>query len=208
MRVELVAATVLRAGLPDGLTDGEAAIAHAALSTEAPEAVLSRLIDDSRTDLLAHASATLHIFGVSRTAAAGVRAHEGFAVQQRDEEGYVVPPLVAEDEALASLLDSALEHAEFVRRELLDGLEQLLDDEPNQLARRKRATEAARALEPAALATQLVVTGSFAAWRGFVEKRTGEYEDAETRTIALACLEVLQSEAPLVFGDLAPGERR
>lgn len=208
MRVELVAATALRTARPDHVTDGEAAIAHAAMSTEAPEAVLSRLIDDTRTDLLAHASATLHIFGVSRTAAAAVRAHDGFAVQQRDDEGVVVPPLVAEDEELAQLLDTALEHAEFVRRELLDGLEQLLGDEPNLLARRKRATEAARALEPAASATQLVVTGSFAAWRGFVAKRTGEYEDAETRALALECLAVLREEAPKVFGDLAPGERR
>ena len=46
MWVQLVAATSLRIPGPEGMTDGEATIAHAALSDIAPEGLLHSLIDD------------------------------------------------------------------------------------------------------------------------------------------------------------------
>ena len=55
MRAELVATTALRHPRPaDGtdVTDAEAVIAHAAMSSHDAETVLRRLIDDDRTDLL------------------------------------------------------------------------------------------------------------------------------------------------------------
>lgn len=211
MRAELVATTALRNTRPAGgtdVTDAEAVIAHAAMSSHDAETVLRRLIDDDRADFLAHASATLHVYGVSRAAAEIIRAHPGFAVSLRDDDGAVVPHLIAEDEDLVNLFDTAIEHIAFIRQELLDGLEHVLVDDPNLLSRRKRAAEAARLLQPLATATQLVITGSYGAWRGFVEKHSGKYEDKEIRMIARACLDVLQPEAPLVFEDLAAGERR
>lgn len=208
MRAELVAATALRSNTAGEATDAEAVIAHAAMASHDAETVLRRLIDDDRTDLLTHASATLHLYGVSRAAAETIRTHHGFSVSMRIDDDAVVPHLVAEDEDLANLFESALEDIAFIRKELLDGLEQVLADDPNRLSRRKRATEAARALEPLATATQLVVTGSYGAWRGFVEKHSGKYEDKEIKMIARKCLDVLQPEAPLVFEDLVAGERR
>ena len=117
MRAELVAATALRNTRPAGgtdVTDAEAVIAHAAMSSHDAETVLRRLIDDDRTDFLAHASATLHVYGVSRAAAEIIHAHPGFAVSLRDDDGAVVPHLIAEDEDLVNLFDTAIEHLSLI----------------------------------------------------------------------------------------------
>ena len=117
MRAELVAATALRSNTACEATDAEAVIAHAAMASHDAETVLRRLIDDDRTDLLTHASATLHLYGVSRAAAETIRTHRGFSVSMRIDDAAVVPHLVAEDEdfslrlAISNEVCCAVDHA-------------------------------------------------------------------------------------------------
>lgn len=210
MQVELIAATALRLPLPDGVTAGEAAVAFAALSDEPPVTLLRRNADNlvgSWAELLDHASATLHIQGISRDAAAAVRSC-GLAVSKRGGDGAVVPAAVAANDDLTRLFEAAVEEAQFVRQELLQALEEAMEDEPNALVRRKRAREAADALTPAAAAAEIVATGTFRAWRGFIVRHQGRFEHEEKRALALAVLEIMRSEAPLLFADLPEGERR
>lgn len=210
MEVELVAATAVRGPLPHGVTPSEAAIAFASLSDDPPVALLRRMahnLEDPRAKIMEHASATLHIRGVSRATSAAVRG-SGLAVSERTAEGAVVPAAIAVDEDLTRAFEAAVEEADFVRRELLHALEEAMADESNALVRRKRAREAADALVPAAAASELVATGSFRAWRGFIEAHLGRFEHDEIRAVALAVLEVMEREAPLLFGDLPEGERR
>ena len=200
----------MRIPVAEGVTQGEGAVAYALLGDEPPAALLRRHADelaDSRADMLEHASATLHIRGVSRDAAAGIRGH-GLAVKERAANGAVVPAAIAADEELTRLFDAAVEEAEFVRGELLRALEDAMADEPNALVRRKRAREAADALVPAAAETELVATGTYRAWREFIAAHNGRFEHEEIRQLAGAVLDVMQREAPLLFGDLAEGERR
>lgn len=210
MQVELVAATAMRIPVAEGVTQGEGAVAFALLGDEPPAALLRRHADelaDSRAGMLEHASATLHIRGVSRDAAAAIRGH-GLAVKERAAQGAVIPAAIAADEELTRLFEAAVEEAEFVRGELLHALEEAMADEPNALVRRKRAREAADALVPAAAETELVATGTYRAWREFIAAHNGRFEHEEIRQLAGAVLDVMQREAPLLFGDLAEGERR
>ena len=149
----------------------------------------------------------MHLRGVSRDAAAAVRGH-GLAVSERAAQGAVIPAAIAADEELTRLFEAAVEEAEFVRGELLRALEDAMADEPNALVRRKRAHEAADALVPAAAETELVATGTYRAWREFIAAHNGRFEHEEIRQLAGAVLDVMQREAPLLFGDLAEGERR
>ncbi|WP_269510500.1 FAD-dependent thymidylate synthase [Corynebacterium faecium] len=210
MQVELVAATAMRIPVAEGVTQGEGAVAFAMLSDVPSASLLRRNADDladSRAGMLEHASATLHVRGVSRDAAAAIRGH-GLAVSERATDGAVVPAAIAADEELTRLFDAAVEEAEFVRGELLRALDDAMADEPNALVRRKRAREAADALVPAAAETELVATGTYRAWREFIAAHNGRFEHEEIRQLAGAVLEVMQREAPLLFGDLAEGERR
>lgn len=210
MQVELVAATAMRIPVAEGVTQGEGAVAFAMLSDVPSASLLRRNADDladSRAGMLEHASATLHVRGVSRDAAAAIRGH-GLAVSERAADGAVVPAAIAADEELTRLFDAAVEEAEFVRGELLRALEDAMADEPNALVRRKRAHEAADALVPAAAATELVATGTYRAWREFIAAHNGSFEHEEIRQLAGAVLDVMQREAPLLFGDLAEAERR
>lgn len=200
----------MRIPVAEGVTQGEGAVAFAMLSDVPSASLLRRNADDladSRAGLLEHASATLHVRGVSRDAAAAIRGH-GLAVSERGADGAVVPAAIAADEELTRLFDAAVEEAEFVRGELLRALEDAMADEPNALVRRKRAREAADALVPAAAETELVATGTYRAWREFIAAHNGRFEHEEIRQLAGAVLDVMQREAPLLFGDLAEGERR
>ena len=200
----------MRIPVAEGVTQGEGAVAFAMLSDVPSASLLRRNADDladSRAGLLEHASATLHVRGVSRDAAAAIRGH-GLAVSERAANGAVVPAAIAADEELTRLFDAAVEEAEFVRGELLRALEDAMADEPNALVRRKRAREAADALVPAAAATELVATGTYRAWREFIAAHNGRFQHEEIRQLALAVLDVMHREAPLLFGDLAEAERR
>lgn len=72
---------------------------------------------------------------------------------------------------------------------------------PDKTLRRKRAREAARSVLPNATETQIFVTGNARALRHFVEMRGDIAADREIRGVALAMLEILQVEAPNLFGD-------
>ena len=45
------------------------------------------------------------------------------------------------------------------------------------------------------------MTGNVRAWRHFIEMRGAAYADWEIRKLALMVLEILNNEAPLLFGD-------
>jgi thymidylate synthase (FAD) len=71
----------------------------------------------------------------------------------------------------------------------------------DKVHRRKMAREAARSVLPNATETKIVVSGNARAWRTMLELRTSEAAEMEIRRMAIACLRVLQSEAPLLFRD-------
>ena len=67
--------------------------------------------------------------------------------------------------------------------------------------RRKAIRQAARSVLPNAAETKIFVTGNVRAWRHFIEMRGAETADWEIRALALKILGILETEAPLLFGD-------
>ena len=66
--------------------------------------------------------------------------------------------------------------------------------------------QAARAVLPNAAETKIFVTANVRAWRHFIEMRAASHADWEIRHLAIVVLEILQQEAPLLFGDFSVEE--
>ncbi len=143
-----------------------------------------------------------------------VRHRAGFAYSQRSQrfvdesEGrFVLPPALAEgregtEEAL-SILTEALESAAASYEKLVIALEEVLPKDifPDWRDRRKAIRQAARAVLPNATETKIFVTANVRAWRHFIQMRGAAFADWEIRKLALMILEILDEEAPLLFGD-------
>ncbi|AGF72712.1 FAD-dependent thymidylate synthase [Corynebacterium halotolerans] len=176
--------------------------------TAANEAYLRHIMEVGHTALLEHATATLYIRGLSRSASHELVRHRHFSFSQlsqrfvhTDEAEVVLPPLIADDPELERLMLRAVDESRFVYQELLDALEEKLADEPNALLRKKQARQAARSVLPNATETRIVVTGNFRAWRHFIGARATEHADVEIRALAVACLKLLRGQAPVLFSD-------
>ena len=176
--------------------------------TATNEAYLRHIMEVGHTALLEHASATMYIRGISRSATHELVRHRHFSFSQLsqrfvhpDEASVIVPPLIREDKDLTRLFDRAINESRFAFDELLDALEDKLGEEPNALLRKKQARQAARSVLPNATESRIVVSGNFRSWRHFIGMRATEHADVEIRHVAVECLKLLQEIAPVVFGD-------
>ena len=106
------------------------------------------------------------------------------------------------------VFDEAMESASESYTALVEGLEAVLPAERFDSAtdRRKAIRQAARSVLPNATETKIFVTGNVRAWRHFIEMRATPYADWEIRALALQVLDLLQREAPIMFGDFEVSE--
>lgn len=223
--VQLIAATSFHA--PQGVdweVDGEASESEALVEfagracyesfdkpnprTASNQAYLHHILEVGHDALLEHATATLYIRGLSRSATHELVRHRHFSFSQlsqrfvhSEEAEVVLPKLIAEDEQLTRLTLQAADDARFVYEELLDALESKLEQEPNALLRKKQARQAARAVLPNLTESRIVVTGNYRAWRHFIGARATEQADTEMRQLAVACLKLLRKQSPVLFDD-------
>ncbi|MDA0770810.1 MAG: FAD-dependent thymidylate synthase [Chloroflexi bacterium] len=143
-----------------------------------------------------------------------VRHRAGFAFSQRSqryvdesESRFVIPPALVNgnggSEHSKTVLYSALEKASQAYNELVEALEEALPREnfTSGTDHRKAIRQAARSVLPNATETKIFVTANVRAWRHFIEMRSTPYADWEIRNVAITVLEILQKEAPLLFGD-------
>jgi len=146
-----------------------------------------------------------------------VRHRAGFAFSQRsqryvDETGgsFVAPPALdhAADDQANAILQEALANAALSYDALVDALAAAIPRERFASAtdHRKAIRQAARAVLPNAAETKIFVTANVRAWRHFIEMRASKYADEEIRRLALLVLDILQAEAPLLFGDFTIAE--
>lgn len=176
--------------------------------TASNQAYLHHILEVGHDALLEHATATLYIRGLSRSATHELVRHRHFSFSQLsqrfvhpEETEVVLPKLIAEDEQLTRLTLQAADDARFVYEELLDALESKLDQEPNALLRKKQARQAARAVLPNLTESRIVVTGNYRAWRHFIGARATEQADTEMRQLAVTCLKLLREQSPVLFDD-------
>src|SRR5262245_3477201 len=159
--------------------------------------------------VLEHAVYVLLVEGVSRSCSHElVRHRAGFGYSQLSQlyvdeshAAFVVPPAILGDAALEAEWERQVTEAQAAYVRAVEGLivrYQWVDD---KVHRRKMAREAARSVLPNATETKVVVSGNVRAWRTMLELRCGEGAELEIRRMAVACLRVLQAEAPAFFSD-------
>lgn len=167
-----------------------------------------------------HAVWTLLITGVSRTLTHElVRHRAGFGFSQLSQRyvdesvaEYVEPDIIANDPELHAIWMEAMEHAHACYMQLAEKLNTKLADpkaaaaamlppDADRTTRRKTARQAARSVLPNATETKITVTGNARALRHFIEQRGSVFAEPEIRKLANKILDILQREAPNLFGD-------
>jgi thymidylate synthase (FAD) len=158
--------------------------------------------------VIEHAVWTFLFEGISRALTHELVRHRHFSYSQLSQRyvdesdvGFVLPPEIREGTPAYDIWAAGCARALDDYRRLLGEIEQQVRDEPSATLRRKRARQTARSLLPNAVETKIVVTGNARAWRHFIELRGSANADTEIRILALACLRILQHEAPNLFGD-------
>jgi thymidylate synthase (FAD) len=160
--------------------------------------------------VLEHAVYVMLIEGVSRSCTHElVRHRAGFGYSQLSQRyvdeshaAFVVPPAILDDPKLEKEWLQQVQAAQQAYVDAVEGLMAKYAHVDNKVHRRKMAREAARAVLPNATETKIVVSGNARAWRTMLELRTSDGAELEIRRMAIACLRVLQQEAPLLFGDI------
>ena len=155
--------------------------------------------------ILEHATATLHITGMSRACLLELERHRllSFSVRSQrfvDESGanIVLPPIYRYAQPETALHRAA---------ELLEGIAQDLDSHYEGLVaeaeldghKRKQAREAARAILPNMTETKVIVTANLRAWLEVIERRTAPDADAEIQEVMGMARDALRPLAPSIF---------
>lgn len=172
-------------------------------------AYIERLLSVGHGSVLEHATWNFLITGVSRSFTHELIRHRaGFGYSQlsqryvdESDTAFVEPSCIADNGELHEIWRSAVEHAHEAYTKLVAGLQHHFADVTDGTLRRKLARQAARSVLPNATETKIFVTANGRALRHFIELRCNEHAETEIRIVAAKVCELLQKEAPNVFGD-------
>lgn len=170
---------------------------------------LGHLIEVGHGSVLEHAVFNFVVTGVSRSLTHELIRHRaGFGYSQLSQRfvdetsaDFVEPDPIAADPALHRIWVEAVEHALAAYASLVDGLAERFVAVQDRTLARKMARQAARSILPNATETRIFITANARALRHFIEMRCSEHAEVEIRRLAGAMLELLQREAPHLFGD-------
>src|SRR5437899_2721318 len=159
--------------------------------------------------VLEHSVYVLLIEGISRSCSHElVRHRAGFGYSQISQRyvdeshaAFVMPPAIVGDATLEAEWEQQVAAAQAAYVRGVAGLMERYAGVADKVHRRKMAREAARSVLPNATEVKIVVSGNARAWRTMLELRTSEGAELEIRGMAIACLRVLQREAPALFCD-------
>ena len=170
---------------------------------------LRNILRQGHGSVFEHSTYVMLIEGISRSCSHElVRHRAGWGYSQLSQRyvdeshaAFVMPPAILGDAELEAAWTRQVEAAQ---ASYVAAVEQLMaryawiDD---KIHRRKVAREAARSVLPNATEVKIVASANVRAWRTMLELRLGEGAELEIRRMALACLRLLQREAPALFDD-------
>ena len=170
---------------------------------------LANILRQGHGSVFEHAVYVLLIEGISRSCSHElVRHRAGFGYSQLSQRyvdesnaSFVMPPAIQGDGTMEAEWQDQVESAQAAYVQAVERLMVKYDWVSDKVHRRKLAREAARSVLPNATEVKIVVSGNVRAWRTMLELRLGEGAELEIRRMALACLRVLQQEAPALFAD-------
>jgi len=183
-------------------------------------AYLNHIKEVGHGSVLEHAVWNFVITGVSRTLTHElVRHRAGMSYSQLSQRyvdesvaEYVEPDIIANDPELHQIWLDAVTHAHAAYVKLAEKLNTKLADpkaaaaamlppDSDRTTRRKTARQAARSVLPNATETKIFVTANARALRHFLEQRGSAFAEPEIRKLAGKFLDILQKDAPNLFGD-------
>lgn len=170
---------------------------------------LENILRQGHGSVFEHAVYVLLIEGISRSCSHElVRHRAGFGYSQLSQRyvdeskaAFVMPPAILGDGTLEAEWTSQVEGAQGAYIHAVERLMEKYGWVEDRVHRRKMAREAARSVLPNATEVKIVVSGNIRAWRTMLELRLGEGAELEIRRMAMACLRVLQQQAPSFFAD-------
>jgi thymidylate synthase (FAD) len=169
---------------------------------------LAHILEVGHGSVLEHAVWNLIFTGCSRSLTHELVRHRHFGYSQLSQRyvdesvaEYVEPDCVAADPELHRLWLGAIAQSHRAYMELTERLLDKFQEEPDRTMRRKLARQAARSVLPNATETKIFVTGNARALRHFIEMRASRHAEVEIRKLAVKVLQILQQEAPHIFGD-------
>ena len=173
------------------------------------KAYLDHILEVGHGSVLEHAVWNFVFTGVSRSLTHElVRHRAGWAYSQLSQRyvdeskaEYVEPDVIADDPEAHALWLDAVAHAHQAYVRLTARLAEKFQDEPDKTLRRKLARQAARSVLPNATETKIFVSANARALRHFIEMRGSRHAEVEIRKLAVKVLEIMQIEAPNLFGD-------
>jgi thymidylate synthase (FAD) len=173
------------------------------------KAYLEHILDVGHGSVLEHAAWNLLFIGISRACTHELIRHRaGWGYSQLSQRyvdesvaEYVEPDCIAADAELHRLWQDAVAHSHQAYLKLAEKLQEKFKGEPDRTVRRKLARQAARSVLPNATETKIFVTANARALRHFIELRASRHAEPEIRKLAVKVLQIMQQEAPNVFGD-------
>jgi thymidylate synthase (FAD) len=170
---------------------------------------LQNILRQGHGSVFEHAVYVLLVEGISRSCSHElVRHRAGFGYSQLSQRyvdeshaAFVIPPAMLGDPALEAEWEKQVADAQAAYVRAVEALMQRYAWVTDKVHRRKMAREAARSVLPNATEVKIVVSGNARAWRTMLELRSSEGAELEIRRMAIACLRVLQREAPALFSD-------
>jgi thymidylate synthase (FAD) len=170
---------------------------------------LEHILEVGHGSVLEHGVWNLLFTGVSRSLTHELIRHRaGWGYSQLSQRyvdesvaEYIEPDEIASAPELHRLWVEAIAQSHSTYMALADQLMEKLQGEPDRTLRRKLARQAARSVLPNATETKIFVTANARALRHFIELRGSRYAEVEIRKLAMKLLQLLQKEAPNIFGD-------
>ena len=170
---------------------------------------LDHILEVGHGSVLEHAVWNFVFAGCSRSLTHElVRHRAGWAYSQLSQRyvdesvaEYVEPDVIAAHPELHALWLDAVAYAHQAYMKLVEKLTEHYKEEPDKTLRRKLARQAARSVLPNATETKIFVTANARALRHFIEMRASRYAEVEIRKLAVQVLQIMQTEAPHLFGD-------
>ncbi len=172
------------------------------------KAYLDHILEVGHGSVLEHAVWNFVFTGVSRSLTHELIRHRHHSYSQLSQRyvdesvaEYVEPDCIAADPELHRIWLDAVAHSHQAYMKLTEKLLGTFESEPDKTLRRKLARQAARSVLPNATETKIFVSANARALRHFIELRGSRHAEVEIRKLALKVLDVMQREAPHLFGD-------
>jgi thymidylate synthase (FAD) len=170
---------------------------------------LRNILRQGHGSVFEHATYVVLIEGISRSCSHElVRHRAGWGYSQLSQRyvdeshaAFVMPPAIQGDATLEAEWSGQVGAAQAAYVAAVERLMARYAWVEDKVHRRKMAREAARSVLPNATEVKIVCSANVRAWRTMLELRLGEGAELEIRRMAVACLRLLQQEAPALFAD-------